>query len=201
MACVVEMQVISGPQLHHRSKLVLPHFHASGSSYNYPCALALCVCTLVTEKENVWYHNTDTTFALSCALCSTSCSLTDLTDMSTYISEICLCHKKFKLSSGIMISTQCVFGTLYKFTYKKSKYHGKVMASNYNIMVLWYGLQNEIIIILKCSFFSYFLVLVCSILGLPKLNGNFFFFLILTEFFKNTMVVPWSMFKKTMVVP
>jgi len=109
MPCVVEMQVISGPQLHHRSKLVLPHFHASGGSYN-----CVCVCvthTLVIENENVWYHNTDTTFALSYALCSTSCSLTVLRDMSTFAMQCKICTKK------------------------KSKYHGKVMASNYNMVL------------------------------------------------------------------
>jgi len=68
--------------------------------------IIVCVCvthTLVIENGNVWYHNTDTTFALSYALCSTSCSLTVLRDMSTFA--------------------------------KKSKYHGKVMASNYNTVL------------------------------------------------------------------
>lgn len=156
MACVVEMQVISGPQLHHRSKLVLPHFHASGSSYN-----CLCVCVHVTENENVWYHNTNTTFALWCALCSTSCSLTDLREMSTF-AMLCLCHNKLKLSSGIMIFSQCVFGTLYNFSY--SKYHGKVMASNYNIMVLWYGL------VIKLSLYSNVFLSICNSMFLFQMH-------------------------------
>ncbi len=76
-----------------------------------------CVCVSVGERMyGITTLIQPLPFDLSCVLCCTSCSLTDFRDMSMRYVNICMAlslSQHVQMSSGIRLSSQSIFGTLY----------------------------------------------------------------------------------------